>query len=258
MKKIFKLLFVLTLLFNVFMLTACEEEHTHEFKEEWANDENYHWHECKGELCFEISNKEEHSWDEGVIVTEPTKETEGEKKYTCTVCNAIKGEKIEFDGISEEKWNSIIQSSLFDNVTFNLDATFISGYEYEPGPYYSEVKLAGEKCLLDGEPARDSEKQDIRELFINTSIAIVSNFDNFEYNEESDKYTSKEAIVYNLNMVTVSAKITAENIVVELDANMNIYKISCKMTQEFEMDGLQAYVLNVTFTFTNYGTTVIE
>ena len=59
-------------------------------------------------------------------------------------------------------------------------------------------------------------------------------------------------------MFTVSAKITAENIVVELDANMNIYKISCKMTQEFEMDGLQAYVLNVTFTFTNYGTTVIE
>ena len=35
-----------------------------------------------------------HSWDNGVVTTPPTEETEGVKTYTCTVCNATKTEPI--------------------------------------------------------------------------------------------------------------------------------------------------------------------
>lgn len=37
----------------------------------------------------------EHSYDDGVVTTEPTEQAEGEKTYTCTICGATKTEIIE-------------------------------------------------------------------------------------------------------------------------------------------------------------------
>ena len=43
---------------------------------------------------FDFMPKKDHTWDNGVVTTEPTAEKEGVKTYTCTVCNETKTETI--------------------------------------------------------------------------------------------------------------------------------------------------------------------
>ena len=43
---------------------------------------------------FDFTPKKDHTWDNGVVTTEPTAEKEGVKTYTCTVCNETKTEPI--------------------------------------------------------------------------------------------------------------------------------------------------------------------
>ena len=43
---------------------------------------------------FDFTPKKGHTWDNGVVTTEPTAEKEGVKTYTCTVCNGTKTETI--------------------------------------------------------------------------------------------------------------------------------------------------------------------
>ena len=66
-------------------------EHTHIY-DIIGSDENGHWNEC---LCGEKEALSEHSFDEGVITTYPTVDNEGEKTYTCSVCEYKKTEKID-------------------------------------------------------------------------------------------------------------------------------------------------------------------
>lgn len=43
---------------------------------------------------FDFTPKNDHTWDNGVVTTEPTAEKDGVKTYTCTVCNETKTETI--------------------------------------------------------------------------------------------------------------------------------------------------------------------
>jgi len=56
-----------------------------EFATTWTKDAEYHWHVCKISGCTEISNKEEHDWDEGVATADG-------KLYTCLDCGETKEE----------------------------------------------------------------------------------------------------------------------------------------------------------------------
>ena len=47
-----------------------------------------------------------HKWDNGVITVEPTETTEGVKTYTCSVCKAIKTEKVPTVSASKLRWDS--------------------------------------------------------------------------------------------------------------------------------------------------------
>lgn len=62
----------------------------HVFSEEWTADDTHHWHLCTKEGCDEQGDKGEHTWDGGVQTLVPTAETEGEIRYTCTVCGKIR------------------------------------------------------------------------------------------------------------------------------------------------------------------------
>lgn len=79
------------------LLTACEVSGTlavyecaphHTWSDIWSNDEEYHYHLCT--ICGEKNDIAAHSFDEGVITIQPTEETEGEKTFTCTVCEYTK------------------------------------------------------------------------------------------------------------------------------------------------------------------------
>ncbi len=69
-------------------------EHTnHTFTGAWSYDEDGHWRACAFTGCQEVSEKEDHVWDEGAIVKEATEETTGTIKYTCK-CGATKTDVI--------------------------------------------------------------------------------------------------------------------------------------------------------------------
>ena len=64
----------------------------HTWSTEWSNDNDYHYHICT--VCSEKNDTAPHSYDSGVITTQPTEQTEGEKTYTCSICNYQKTEII--------------------------------------------------------------------------------------------------------------------------------------------------------------------
>ena len=265
MKKLVSLLLAVCMCLSVgTMLTACDEEHTHTYKTEWTYDTTHHWHECSGEDCVDVSDKAEHVWDEGTITTEATSEADGEKTYTCTVCNATKGESVAFAGVSEEKWNTAIQPSNFDNVTFAFNCSFLeAGISTESFAYNCKIDgnnatmddvISGQHMTMDAETITT-----VKDIYINTATAIVENFDNFTYDKDSEAYKSNKDIVYTVTVMGYEATITAKDVSVILDTNSNIASIDCTMIQDFEENGNpKQYTLDITFTYSNYGTTVVE
>ncbi len=72
--------------------------HNHTFGEEWQKDDQSHWHQCD---CGEASEKEAHSWDEGVVTREPTDTVVGRKTYTCQICGAERSENMDVPGTDD-------------------------------------------------------------------------------------------------------------------------------------------------------------
>lgn len=65
----------------------------------WSSDATYHWHDCTVSGCGEQFDKAEHVWDDGTITTEATFTSDGEKTYTCTVCQKTKTETVTMEYI---------------------------------------------------------------------------------------------------------------------------------------------------------------
>ena len=66
--------------------------HTHDFSSGWLGNANEHWKSC--EICHEESDKQNHDWDDGVVITQPTTSATGVKEYTCNTCGKLKKEEI--------------------------------------------------------------------------------------------------------------------------------------------------------------------
>ena len=65
----------------------------------WSSDATYHWHDCTVSGCGEQFDKAEHVWDEGTVTTKATFTSDGEKTYTCTVCEKAKTETVTMEYI---------------------------------------------------------------------------------------------------------------------------------------------------------------
>lgn len=90
MKKIVLCIFVALCV----ILTGCElkNSHTHSFKNEWAYDNESHWHQA--ECCEDIiTDRNSHEFDEGTIIN-PTFDEEGYIIYKCVTCGYQKQEEI--------------------------------------------------------------------------------------------------------------------------------------------------------------------
>jgi hypothetical protein len=113
---------------------------------------------------------------------------------------------------------------------------------------------------MDGELVSDPETiASIKTMYTDTVLAMVENFEVFECIDPNKCYSSIENIVYSVTIMGYEATITAESVVVELDGDMNISRITCVMIQEFDDNGIPtAYTLDAEFTFTDYGTTDVE
>ena len=83
---------VLVLALSLSLFSACNKKH--KYSSEWKFDEKTHWHECTTKNHTDVADKADHTFDAGVITTQPTETTEGVKTYTCTVCGKTKTAKI--------------------------------------------------------------------------------------------------------------------------------------------------------------------
>ena len=95
-------------------LTYPDGHVTHTYSNEWSKNESYHWHACEDDNCISTKDKQEHDFDDGVIVTEATNANKiGTKKYTCNTCGEelIKEYKYKPKTTidSEEDWNAAIK-----------------------------------------------------------------------------------------------------------------------------------------------------
>ena len=75
-------------------------DHDHTFGDWEKVDDDYHSRSCE---CGYFE-KAEHSWNEGVVTTEPTCTERGEKTYTCSTCDATKTEIVGATGHSFGDW----------------------------------------------------------------------------------------------------------------------------------------------------------
>lgn len=115
MKKLVSLLLAVCMYLSVsVMLTACDEEHSHTYKTEWAKDTTHHWHACEGEDCTDVADKAEHTWNDGEITTPATKESDGIKTFTCTACRQTKTESVQLKTtVTKAEWDAALAMGNF-------------------------------------------------------------------------------------------------------------------------------------------------
>ena len=85
-----KIGFTFMVLLVVVFISSCG--HSHNFNEQWLSNETSHWQECE---CGEKGEVKDHTWNEGIVILEPTIESFGKKLFSCTICGKNKEEAIE-------------------------------------------------------------------------------------------------------------------------------------------------------------------
>ena len=85
---------------TVFAKFDITSDHEHTFGDWEKVDDDYHSRSCE---CGYFE-KAEHSWNDGVVTTEPTCAERGEKTYTCSTCDATKTEIVGATGHSFGDW----------------------------------------------------------------------------------------------------------------------------------------------------------
>lgn len=93
-KKIVVVLSLVLCLMLSISLVACNKN-KHEAKSDWKFDNAQHWHECATKGHDEKLDVAAHTWNDGVVTTEPTETTYGVKTFTCTVCGSTKTAPVE-------------------------------------------------------------------------------------------------------------------------------------------------------------------
>ena len=88
-----------TIQMNYIVISETYTEHQHVWSSEWTYDVEHHWHECTAAGCDLADNSAkdsyaEHSWDDGFVSIPATENKNGEKTFTCEVCNTTKTEII--------------------------------------------------------------------------------------------------------------------------------------------------------------------
>ena len=122
MKKFSKIsTVVLVLLLLASLFVACDtsqgekpndtQEHVHTFEQSFSNDSEYHWHKATCEHVNEVSGKERHKFNAGVLNADGT-----EKVFTCTICRYTKNVKAE-----KEEVKATVKQSKIDLSTFRVN-----------------------------------------------------------------------------------------------------------------------------------------
>lgn len=108
-------------------------DHVHKYTE-WQHYSDVHWQVCS---CGAKSNTAPHTWNSGVVTTQPTGSTNGVKTYTCTTCGRVKTETIPALGYTitvasaDDAMGTVAGGGNYSaGATATITATAKDGYEF--------------------------------------------------------------------------------------------------------------------------------
>lgn len=161
---------------------------------------------------------------------------------------------------SDEKWGEILNKDNFQNVTVLCESSFLSGHEEDEPVQTNLVKVDGEKLSLNGEIDTDPNTlASVRSVFVDLAIELIGDFKQFTLDKETGAFTCDGPLTGTATVNGYTAAITCENVTVTLGKDNTLAKIICKMTQDITAGEMsQQFVLDVTFTYSDYGTTTVE
>ena len=231
-----------------FSLASCDFTlPSHSYDTAWSSNDTHHWHACTDEGCTAFSDKAEHVWGDAT----------GADMSICSVCLATKVDDTPTPGVdlTEEEWSALQQSEKFENITMRLVGTFLDDTA-DGEPFDTVIKITPEAVAVDDEVSAEAEMiTAVKNVYLDTILAMLKDFSDYEHDAENHLYRAKEDIVYDVTVMEASATITATDVTLKINADHYISEISCNMKQDL---GSEIFLLQVTFSFSNFGTTVVE
>lgn len=182
------------------------------------------------------------------------------------------GDNPEFAGISEEEWNAMISPEVFTNYTLEYSGT-VTQTSNDGEIYISDqsyiVKFTENKCYYYITIKQEDDEEDFAyggvctdEDFLRMKanyeilfLAILDNYENYQYNSIDKVYEITNPVEVTYDFKDMSVTISLSNSKVSISADGKILTLSCEYFQSAEELGV--FTSDVTFTFKDYGTTVI-
>lgn len=199
--------------------------HEHTYNDEWSKNELFHWHGCEKENCTVVSDKKNHTLDEGKILVEASHSVVGKKLRTCTVCGY---ETIDayaaYPIVNKDEWENALSGDIFKNVSYTYAYKLIDSDTQTD----VSVKIANGqvKCIIDGNEQiyEDSILCEYGSDSIYSKLSLLKNsFESFSYDEKSKVYASLiEGTRYTLQFS--NGRITFASIIEE--NSVTIYTLS--------------------------------
>ena len=275
MKKTLSLLLAIcTCLMLGAIFTSCdkEEPHTHEFATEWSKDETHHWLACTGTDCTEISDKAEHTWDEGEITTAPTTDADGEKTFTCTVCQAKKSKTLKL--LDAESWAKMLAWLEYENYTLEItqamkltpqDAAASRQvvkmkFTADKVAYEQTVYLGDEKGELGADVYTGEDAESVKHENTFMIAEFLKDFSKYTYDATKQAYVLAEPTTISFeDLYEFSQDFVLSEATVLVDDDGRITDFSCKYSQtvHYTEEISDTFYAEMTFRFYDYGTTVI-
>ncbi|MBQ9760752.1 MAG: hypothetical protein IJW16_05330 [Clostridia bacterium] len=174
------------------------------------------------------------------------------------------------DGIDEEGWKAMLAAPNFSNYTLNQSGTMTMTMDGQsitnrqdavlkinPDKIDHSLKIDGEEVIngvITGEEAA-AQKANYEKTF----LAVLADFNNFEYDTDEKVYKNPNKVIVDLTQGEYTAKLEMENGKVTLSEDGKLVKFTCKLTQTTTIPerGDQVAVGDITWTFSDYGTTVV-
>ena len=251
MKKVTTILLVICTILSSGLLSACS--HKCSFEENWATDEFLHWHACSDPSCIKTADKDNHTWDSGVITTPATQEVSGVKTFTCAVCKHTKTQAFTYLGMSEEEWYWALDYSQFANFTYTektvvkkpgLEVTTITVYEIQNTKAKVTETLAGETVSAEI-PSNEVDKY---RKFVWAYCGLMADYSNYRYDARSRSYVLKG--IFNIPTWEVPADTATLKF---KDGKLTEITYTGKVREDGKI-----YYITSTITLTKYGVTKIS
>ncbi len=253
MKKVISMTVIVSMLLTALMtFSSCA--HKCEFSDEWKKNDSAHWHECSDSECSEISDRGNHTWNDGEIILAATEDADGTKVYTCSVCTQTKSERILFEGYSEAEWNAALDESLFFNFTYTeiavmhtkgISVTTTNINKYDGDKVEVTVDIAGTSST---ESASGEQATAVRNSMID-SILTLADFEDYTYNPATKSYD----MIGSIKMESLGCYLDTCSVKFK-DGKLSQIRYTCKYT---EPSSKMEFDVESTIEISKYGTTVI-